>query len=273
MIKIENISFSYGKKQLFEKFNLEIKDNETLLITGINGAGKSTLLRLIAGVLLPETGSIILNEKPMCEQKRKIGFISDAMSLYNDLTVSELIRLPSKVFGIGNFYDFLINHTKISYNQRVGKLSVGQKVILHLSLILSQKPDVLLIDEVLPNIDAYLRELFLNELLNVISERKVAVIFVNLNFYDIEKLVDRVILLKDGEIIVDESIEDLKEKVKKIVSEDTVKDIPVIYRQRVGNFQESFVYPYDNKLENEFSVIDLDLTEIVKAFIGGEYVN
>ena len=129
-----------------------------------------------------------------------------------------------------------------------------------------------MIDEVLPNIDAYLRELFLNELLKVISERKVTVILVNLNFYDIEKLVNRVILLKEGKILIDESIEDLKNKVKKIISEDSVVTLPIIYKQRVGNYEESFVYPY-NKTEDDFDVIDLDLTEIIKAFIGGEYVN
>ncbi len=274
MIKIENLSFSYGKKPIFENFNLEVKDNETLLITGINGVGKSTLLRLMAGVLLPDKGSILIDSKPVSESKKRIGFISDKMSLYNDMTVDSLIKFHKNIYGLESFYGSLIKHTKIKYDQKVGKLSVGQRAILHLSLILSQSPDILLIDEVLPNIDAYLRELFLNELLKVISEKEITLVLVNLNFYDIENLVDRVVLLKDGKIMVDEPIEYLKDRVKKIVCEKIPGKLPVIYRQRVGNLDEIFVYPFDdNKEEGDFEVIDLDLTEIIKAFIGGEYVN
>jgi ABC-2 type transport system ATP-binding protein len=217
MIKIDNLSFSYEKKPLFNGFNLEIPKNQTLLITGINGVGKSTLLRLIAGVLLPKDGKITYDDKLIEGNKKKIGFISDSMSLYNDMKVSELIHLHKDIFKINEFYDSLIKHTKIPYSQKIGKLSVGQRVLLHLSLILSQNPDIILIDEVLPSIDAYLRDLFLNELIKVISERETTVIMVNLNFYDIENIIDRVILLKNGLIAVDEPIDILKSKVKKII--------------------------------------------------------
>ncbi len=274
MIRISNLSFSYGKQPLFKGFNLEIHRNQTLLITGINGVGKSTLLRLIAGVLLPKEGEITYEGESIYKIKKRIGFISDSMSLYNDMKVSEIISFHMNMFGIEEFHDSLIKHTKISYSQTVGKLSIGQRVLLHLNLILSQNPDIILIDEVLPSIDAYLRDLFLNELLNVISKREVTVVMVNLNFYDIENIVDRVILLKNGLIAVDEPIDVLKCRVKKLICEKPPENLPVIFNQRFGDNFESFIYPFDNEKDKiKGELVELDLTDIIKAFIGGEYVN
>ncbi len=67
------------------------------------------------------------------------------------------------------------------------------------------------------DLDAYLRKLFLDEVIRHLSEREVTVVFVNVNFHDIESLVDRVVLLKNGAIAVDEPIDVLKEKVKRVL--------------------------------------------------------
>jgi len=243
MIKINSLTFSYGDNPLFNNFNLEIPKNQTLLITGINGVGKSTLLKLMAGVLKPIMGKIKYDGRPIEKIKKRIGFISDSMSLYNDMKISNLISLHKRMFGIDEFYDSLIKHTKIKYSQKVGQLSIGQRAILHLSLILSQKPKIILIDEVLPSIDAYLRELFLNELLKVIAEGDITVVMVNLNFHDIESLVNRVILLKNGKIEIDEPIDILKSRVRKLICEKVPENLPVIFNQKFGNYFESFIYP------------------------------
>ena len=78
------------------------------------------------------------------------------------------------------------------------------------------EPEILLIDEIIHSIDAYLRRIFLEQLIQLQSDRQLTIIMVNLNFHDIEHIVERVILLKSGKIDVDEKIDDLKLKVKKI---------------------------------------------------------
>ena len=98
MLRIENLSFSYGKQKIFHNFNLHVPGNQVCLVTGINGVGKSTLLRLIAGVLKPAGGKIIFNEKLGSDHRKKMGFISDRPSLYEDLTVDSGIRLPVSPF-------------------------------------------------------------------------------------------------------------------------------------------------------------------------------
>jgi ABC-2 type transport system ATP-binding protein len=273
MLTIKNLSFNYGKLKLFKNFNLHVPEGQVCLITGINGVGKSTLLRLIAGVLRPVKGKIIFSEKMGENPKNKLGFISDILSLYESLTVAQLIEFHKSVYNLSHFDDFLILHTKIGNKQKIKELSSGQKTILHLSLILTIEPELLLIDEIIHSIDAYLRRIFLEQLIRIQSERTLTIIMVNLNFHDIEHMVDRVILLKAGEIAVDEEIEALKAKVKKIVSATQPQGLPVLSKIDYSGHSEFFVYPFEEKQREQVDgeVVDLNLTEIVSAFIGGEY--
>ena len=274
MIKIKNLSFAYGKASIFKDFNLEIQDGEVALITGINGVGKSTLLRLLAGVLRPDGGEISFGPDLGSDPRRFIGFISDVPSLYESMTVSQAIEFHKSVYRIEEYDDRLIKRTKIDAGRKISQLSMGQRVIFHLSLILSASPKVLLIDEVIHTIDVYLRGIFLRELIGLLSERSITVVFVNLNFRDIENMVDRVILLKDGDVAVDETIDDLKSKVKKIVGRDLNNNLPVLFQVDYVDYSDYYIYPFspDAAAGVVGDVVDLDLTAIVNAFIGGEYV-
>jgi ABC-2 type transport system ATP-binding protein len=273
VIDIRGLSFSYGKTQVFRDFALSVPDGQVCLITGINGVGKSTLLRLMAGVLRPDKGEIRFDPKLGADPRRKIGFISDALSLYESMTVGDAIGFHKSVYGFRAFDDSLIRHTKIGRDQKIRELSIGQRTIFHLSLILSLEPEVLLIDEIIHSIDAYLRRVFLEQIVRLLARRSVTVVMVNVNFHDIEHLIERVILLKRGEVAVDETIEDLKAKVKKIVGRDRPEAVDVLSEIAFDGHSEFFVYPFREEIRGAIrgEIVDLDLTEIVSAFIGGEY--
>jgi ABC-type multidrug transport system ATPase subunit len=93
------------------------------------------------------------------------------------------------------------------------------------------------------------------------------------NFHDIEHLVERVILLKSGEIAVDETIDALKAKVKKVSSRSAPDSLYVLSRIDYEDHSDFFVYPFHEGLRGTLGgeIRDLNLTEIVSAFIGGEY--
>lgn len=273
MIEIKDLSFSYGKNKVYKNFNLLIPEGQTCLITGINGVGKSTLLRLIAGVLRPDEGTISFKKILSDDPRRKIGFISDSLSLYENLTVHQAIGFHRSVYHLASFDDSLIRHTKIGDDQKIKELSIGQRTILHLSLILSNEPEILLIDEIIHSIDAYLRRIFLEQLVQLMTERNITVVMVNLNFHDIEHLVERVILLKGGEMVVDEEIEILKSRVKKIVGVKPPENLNILSKIDFSDHSEYYVYPFEETISSTKAteVMDLNLTEIVSAFIGGEY--
>jgi ABC-2 type transport system ATP-binding protein len=273
MIKLEHIYFAYKKQPVFRDFNLSIEPGESVLITGINGIGKTTLLRLMAGVLLPQQGRITYSEKLGPDPRSRIGFISDKMNLYENMSLQEAIRYHSRVYDIRNFDTEMIDKAKLKTSQKIAELSRGQKLVFHLSLILDARPEMLLIDEVIHSMDVYLRDVFLNRLLEMIEENRTTLVLVNLNFHDIEKIPQRILLLKDNQIAVDEPMESLKIRIKKVVSDREIPGLPVLIHKQYEDGHEYYVYPFQEELVSGSGghVVDLNLHEIIKAFIGGEY--
>jgi len=259
MIKLEHIHFAYKKQPIFRDFSLSIEPGESVLITGINGIGKTTLLRLMAGVLLPQQGRITYSEKLGPDPRFRIGFIA--------------IRYHSRVYDIRSFDTKMIDKAKLKTGQKIAELSQGQKLVFLLSLILATLPEILLIDEVIHSMDVYLRDIFLNRLLEMIEENRVTLVLVNLNFHDIEKIPQRILLLKDNRIAVDEPMESLKSRIKKVVSDREISGLPVLTHKQHEDGHEYYVYPFEKDMVPGTSakITDLNLHDIIKAFIGGEY--
>lgn len=270
MIKLEHIHFAYKKQPVFRDFSLSIEPGESVLI---NGIGKTTLLRLMAGVLLPRKGRITYSEKLGPDPRSRIGFISDKMNLYENMSLQEAIRYHSRVYDIRRFDTEMIDKIKLKAGQRITKLSRGQKLVFHLSLILAARPEMLLIDEIIHSMDVYLRDIFLNRLLEMIEENRVTLVLVNLNFHDIEKIPQRILLLKDNRIALDEPMDLLKAKVKKLISDHEIPNLPVLVHRQYEDSHEYYVYPFKEDLvpDSSAKMIDLNLHDIIKAFIGGEY--
>ena len=178
------------------------------------------------------------------------------------------------MYDIGDFDQDMINKAKLQMNQKINQLSAGQKLIFHLSLVMAADPEVLLIDEIIHSMDVYLRETLINHLLELIAEKQITLVLVNLNYHDIEKIPQRIILLQNNQVAVDEQMDTLKGNIKKIVTTEEVSQLPILFHQQHADCHEYFVYPYEDGMAEKIKgkVVELNLNDIIKAFIGGEYV-
>ena len=273
MIHLNNIGFSYRRKEIFKDFRLKIGAGETTLITGVNGVGKTTLLRLMTGVLLPQEGTVTFSDALGNDPRGQIAMITDKMNLYENMSLAQAIRFHSAVYGVDSFESPLLEAANLAPSQKIHTLSKGQKLIFHLALLLSTRPQVLLIDEVIHSMDVCLREMFLNSLLEMIEAHRLSLVMVNLNYHEIEKIIQRVILIQDSFISVDEPLDELKARVKRIDSTEKISDKNVIHTTRFGDRFEHVVYPYQPGWEGdrEVTVQNLSLHEIIKAFMGEAY--
>jgi len=167
----------------------------------------------------------------------------------------------------------MLAEAKLDRRKKIKDLSVGQKLIFHLSLVLSARPRLLLLDEVLHAIDPYLREICIRYVLELLTLGRTTLVIINLNYYDIEYIPQRVIILRNNAIALDQPMDSLKDKVKKIVSKVEIPGLPTFHERQFTDCFEYFVYPFEKSIVKNIDceVFDLNLNDIVTAFIGGEY--
>ncbi|MDD8013174.1 MAG: ABC transporter ATP-binding protein [Acidobacteriota bacterium] len=271
IIDVRNLSLSFSRKKVLAGLNFSLNRGEWAVIAGRNGAGKSTLLRALSGVLLPDEGTI--RHGPGARPE-KIGFISDRLSLFEDWTIDQASDFHCRAFHIGDFDGQLVKRLGVRGRDRIKNLSAGERAILHLSLVLAQKPSLLLVDEVLHMLDPYIRDLFIEALIEAMAVQQAAVLTVNHTFGEIERLPERVLVMDEGRFIVDETVEALRGKMRKVVSRDPLPETqPCIFKKTEGEYKEYFIFPFQEELRqgNALDFQEMALPEIIKAFIGGGY--
>lgn len=269
--EVENLKVSIGRNTVLDDITIQFQKGESVVIAGKNGAGKTTFLKCLANVIIPDQGHIEFSEKVSPE---KMGYISDQLSLFENYTVKQGIDFHSAAYQIQDFDTTLINELKLNLNQKIKSLSAGERTLYHLSLILAQKPEILFVDEIIHVIDPYLREKFLEAVIDLIHRFQTTVVMVNHTFTEIEKIPDRVLVMEKGQFILDEKAEDLGGKLKKVVAKEEIpEEVPCIFKREASYLKEYFIYPFDEEVRKKFpnDYKDINLNEIIKAFIGGQY--
>lgn len=168
-IATERLTKRYGGVTALDNVSLEIESGEMFGLIGPDGAGKSTLYRILATLLRPDSGSTSLlgldAVRNYRELRRRIGYMPERFSLYQDMTVMENLRLFASLFGvrIDESYDLIapvFRQLEKFPDRMAGKLSGGMKQKLALSCALIHRPEILLLDEPTTGVDAVSRSEF-----------------------------------------------------------------------------------------------------------------
>lgn len=157
-LRFERIVRGYGGLPVLRGVTGAIESGQTLLVTGDNGSGKSTLLRCLAGLLAPESGSIQLLEGgrrlSTVSRRNRIGYLAPDLSFYEELTVSEIMRLFARLRRVERTRaDDLIERVGLPPGRAGGALSSGMKQRLRWIWALLHRPPLLLLDEPFQNLD------------------------------------------------------------------------------------------------------------------------
>ena len=235
MIELQHIDKYYNigtvnEVWLFKDFNLTIHDGDFISVIGSNGSGKTSLLNLICGSLGAEAGKIILNGEDITRQKeyvrqRKIGRVyqDPAMGTCPSMTILENMSLADnkgKPFGLG----FGTNRKRVSYyrellsqlglgledmmGSKVGSLSGGQRQAIALLMITMTPIEFLILDEHTAALDPKTAELIMKLTDKVVREKKLTTIMVTHNLRYAVEYGNRLIMMHQGEAIVDKAGED-----------------------------------------------------------------
>jgi len=208
VVEIKSIYKSYTKVQALSDINVEVGAGELFGFIGPDGAGKTTLFRMLATLLVPDSGTAtVLGYDVVKDYKQirpQLGYMPGRFSLYQDLSVEENLSFFASVFGttIEENYDLIepiYNQLEPFKTRLAGNLSGGMKQKLALSCALIHKPTLLLLDEPTTGVDAVSRKEFW-EMLADLKKQNITII-VSTPYMDEAKLCDRVALIQDGKTL------------------------------------------------------------------------
>jgi ABC-2 type transport system ATP-binding protein len=190
-------------------------------LLGKNGAGKTTLIKCALGLLRPESGhSLIFSESAWsldAATKARIGYVPQTAGLYAWMRIKQLIAYTAAFYPRWNdkLVQSLLEQWELSADQRIGRLSVGTQQKLGIILALGHEPDLLVLDEPAASLDPAARRDFLKAVLSVAADGTRTVLFSTHITSDLERVADRVALLRDGHIAYDGPLDSLKDSVKR----------------------------------------------------------
>ena len=216
IVNIENISFSYGDRNIFQNFSFKIPKGISLGILGGNGTGKTTLIKLIAGIEKSKSGKIhIFDNQNLSEVQSKIGYMPQQNALYNDLSVFDNLDFFASMYGIRDKKAKLDNIDSALQtvdlwdrkNDPVSILSGGMQRRVSLACVLVHKPDFILLDEPTVGLDPDIRVSFWQYFKKLTNEGKT--LFITSHTMDDAMHCDRLIFIKNGRIIAEDTPENL----------------------------------------------------------------
>ena len=219
IIQIKNFSMKFGTKTVIKDLSFEVMRGEVFGFLGSNGSGKTTTLRALLRLYEPTAGELLVDGKPYAvEDGVKLGYLPEERGLYKKEKVIDTMIYFGRLKGLSQeeARDF-----SIKYLERVGlsdkaktrldKLSGGQQQKIQLGVTIMGDPELLILDEPTKGFDPVNRRL----LMNIIEERQKAgatVVFVTHQMEEVERLCDKVVLLKDGNAVEYGTVADIRKK-------------------------------------------------------------
>lgn len=214
ILKATQLSKSFYQKKALDKVDINIEKGKIYGILGPNGGGKSTFFKIAAGLLKPSQGEITIdNKKPGVYTKSIVSYLPEVNYLYKWMKIKDTLAFFKDLytdFDIGRARESL-KFMELGEGEKVTSLSKGMMGRLKLTLALSRKSKVYLLDEPLNGIDPISREKIITSILDSYNEEASILINSHLIYY-IEKLLDYVFFLSEGRIILSGDAEELRNK-------------------------------------------------------------
>jgi len=247
MINLKNINKHFDDKQVLEHINWDVPKASIYGLVGPNGAGKSTLLRIISGVLKTDEGTVLVNGVDVYDNpsiKKHILFVSDDPFFLPQSSIKEMRQFYELFYPSFNdsMYYSLLKKFGLSETDKINDFSKGMKRQASIILALSCSPDILLLDEAFDGLDPVMRlnlkRIIANELLN----RDMTVIISSHNLRELEDICDRIALLNNHTITIQDEIESIRNQYHKIqlaytnpIDDKVLHDLDPMYFDKRGN--------------------------------------
>jgi ABC-2 type transport system ATP-binding protein len=221
-VQFLDVKKRFGKVDALAGLTLAIPKGSVVGLLGRNGAGKTTALRCLVGLQVPDSGEVrVLGRDPLkfdIEIKQRIGYQSQAGVPFADATVASVIRFCAPLYPNWNreLEAQMLSRFGIDPKRRLKQHSQGQQRAVALLLAICPRPELLILDEPASNLDAVVRREFLEAVISLAAEEGRTVIFSSHILSDVERAADRIAIIHQGRLLIERSLDDLKEQSRRL---------------------------------------------------------
>lgn len=214
LVEIKNLTMIYDRrKRALNQVNLKIPRGKIVGLLGPNGSGKTTLIKILNGLLTPAEGEVRINgSRPGPQTKARVSYLPERTYFQNGMKISELIEL------FADFYqDFkperarqMLTSLRIDEKDRLRTLSKGTKEKVQLIMVMSRDADLFVLDEPIAGVDPAARDYILKTIITNYNENATILLSTHL-ISDIENILDEVIFIREGNIVLQTTVENIRE--------------------------------------------------------------
>lgn len=245
MIEFVNVSKEFKDKKVLHDISFTINDNELVAIIGASGCGKTTTLKMINRLIVPTKGKILIDGKNIeeidkTELRRSIGYVIQQMGLFPHMTVKENIELIQKLEkkdpkeieeNTNRLMEIMDLDGDLYLNKYPSDLSGGQQQRVGVARALANNPKVILMDEPFSALDPITRSNLQDELVELHKMMNTTIVFVTHDMDEAIKIADRIIIMKDGDIVQYDTPEEIlkhpkNEFVQEFIGKNKIWDAP-----------------------------------------------
>ena len=249
-IEVQFVSKSYETQLALNEISFSAKKGEIIGFLGPNGAGKSTMMKILTGYISPTKGTVSVSGidvlKNPIAAKAKIGYLPEQNPLYQEMYVREYLQFQASIFKVSKeTITSVIKDVGLipEMHKKISQLSKGYQQRVGLAAALIHNPDVLILDEPTTGLDPnQLQET--RTLLKKLGKEK-TILFSTHIMQEVEAVCDRVIIIKKGELLIDTSIEELKDSNEQSIEVTFDYKIEEQFIQRLPN-----IISYKNNFDN-----------------------
>ena len=221
LLRCENLTKKYTNTTALNNINLTLESGKIVGLLGPNGSGKTTLIKLINGLLTPTQGKILVNGKaPGVETKCEVAYLPDNSYLNSWMTVKQIIDYFKDFYA-----DFredvaytMLNRLGITPDVKLKTLSKGNKEKVCLILVMSRNAKLYVLDEPIAGVDPAARDYVISTIINNYNPEATVLISTHL-ISDIEEVLDEAIFIQNGDILLQKSVDEIREEHGKSVDE------------------------------------------------------
>ncbi len=219
ILECKSLTKKFTTLTALSNVNLTLERGRIIGLLGPNGSGKTTLIKLINGLLVPSSGNILVDGKlPGTETKKIVSYLPEKTYLPEWMKVSDTIEFFRDFypdFDQAKAYEML-DRLHLDPSKRMKTLSKGTKEKVQLILVMSRKADLYCLDEPIGGVDPAARDYILNTIISNYNENATVLISTHL-IADIEKVLDEVVFIKDGNVTLHSSVDDIRSKEGKSI--------------------------------------------------------